>query len=62
MTANITSSNKGYLISTNADGCVTGDYCAELITDYDEAIKILAFVRRGDPDAKLMKVIEESEV
>ena len=54
--------DKGFLISTNADGCLSGDYCAELIHDYDEAIKVLAFVRRGDPDAKLMKVIEESEV
>ena len=57
-----TSLKEEFLISTNAEGCIAGDYCAELIHDYDEAVKILAFVRRGDPNAKLMKVIEESEV
>lgn len=60
MTDNV--NNKGFLISTNADGCISGDYCAELIIDYDKAVKVLACVRRGDPNAKLMKVVEESEV
>ena len=53
---------KGFLISTNANGCVTGNYCAELIKDRGDAIAVLARVRQGDPDAKLFKVIEESEV
>ena len=51
-----------FLISTNADGCIAGDYCAELITDYEDALRILARVKQGDPNAKLFKVVEESEV
>lgn len=62
MTTNNSKDHKGFLISTNADGCISGDYCAELIDNREEAVKILAFVRRGDPNAKLFKVVEESEV
>ena len=56
------SREKGFLISTNADGCLAGYYCAELIKDRSNAVEVLARVRRGDPNAKLFKVIEESEV
>ena len=56
------SQEKGFLISTNADGCIAGYYCSELIENYSSAVEVLARVRRGDPNAKLFRVVEESEV
>lgn len=47
------------MIQTNADGCITGNYFAEPISDRKEAQKILAEVLHGDSNAKLVEVKED---
>ena len=48
-----------YLISTNVDGHLYANYCTEKLLSEQEAIKVLSTVREIDPNAKLVKVVEE---
>ena len=53
---------KKYLISTNVDGHLYGNYSTERLLTKSEAIKILSAIREVDPNAKLVRVIEERRV
>ncbi len=53
--------NEKYLIMTNSDGFMFANYTTEKLLDYDEALKTLALVRSADPNAKIVRVIEEVE-
>ena len=48
-----------FIIQTNTDGCVAGDYYAEAIKAKNEARIILSRVREGDPNAKLYLIDKE---
>ena len=50
--------NQKYIIATNIDGCLFGNYFTEIM-DEDEAKEKLKQVRKADSNAKLMVVIEE---
>ena len=50
--------NEKYLIMTNEEGFMFGNYTTEKLLDYDEAVKVLACVRLADSNAKLVKVVE----
>jgi len=47
-----------YLISTNVDGHVCGNYSTEKLMTKQEALKKLAYVSEVDPNARLVKVVE----
>ena len=49
-----------YMIATNVDGCMLGDYYAETYDDRKQADVKLKFVKRGDPEAKVVEVKEVS--
>ena len=49
---------KKYIIATNIDGCVFGNYFTEIMSK-EEADKKLEQVRKSDSNARLMVVIEE---
>ena len=49
-----------YMIATNVDGCMLGDYFAETYDDRKQADVKLKFVKRGDPEAKVVEVKEVS--
>ena len=49
-----------YLIKTNVDGCITGDYYAELIQTKEEAEDLLQRIKEGDPEAEIYSVKEEA--
>ena len=53
---------KKYLISTNVDGHLYGNYSTERLLTKSEAIKVLSAIREVDPNAKLVRVIEERRV
>lgn len=53
---------KKYLISTNVDGHLYGNYSTERLLTKIEAIKVLSAIREVDPNAKLVRVIEERRV
>ena len=53
--------NEKYLIMTNSDGFMFANYTTEKLLDYDEALKTLALVRSADPNAKIVRVVEEVE-
>lgn len=53
---------KKYLISTNVDGHLYGNYSTERLLTKSEAIKVLSAIREIDPNAKLVRVIEERRV
>lgn len=53
--------NDKYLIMTNSDGFMFANYTTEKLLDYDEAVKWLAIVKGADPNARLVRVIEEVE-
>lgn len=53
---------KKYLISTNVDGHLYGNYSTERLLTKSEAIKVLSTIREVDPNAKLVRVIEERRV
>ena len=53
---------KEYLISTNVDGHLYGNYSTERLLTKSEAIKVLSAIREVDPNAKLVRVIEERRV
>ena len=48
-----------YLISTNVDGHLYGNYTTEKLMNEQEARKKLVCVREVDPNAKLVRVVEE---
>ena len=48
-----------YLISTNVDGHLYGNYTTEKLMNKQEAKVKLAYVKEVDPNAKLVKVVEE---
>ena len=50
---------KKYLISTNVDGHLYGNYSTERLLSKSEAIKVLSTILEIDPNAKLVRVIEE---
>ncbi len=50
-----------YLISTNTDGLICGNYDTEKTLCLAEAVIILQRVRQGDPNAKLVKVVEVTD-
>ena len=50
--------NEKYLISTNVDGIICGNYDTEKLLCLAEALIILQYVRQADPNAKLVKVAE----
>ena len=50
-----------YLISTNIEGIIFTNYDTEKLLSYHEALKWLALVKQADPNAKLVRVIEEVE-
>ena len=50
--------DKNYIIATNIEGCVFGNYFTEIMSK-DEAEKKLEQVRKSDSNARLMVVIEE---
>ena len=50
--------NKKYIIATNCDGCIFGNYFTEVM-DKEEAEKKLEQVRKADSNARLMVVIEK---
>lgn len=43
-----------YLIKTNVDGCITGNYYAELIKTKQEAEELLQRIKEGDPKQKFI--------
>lgn len=53
---------KKYLISTNVDGHLYGNYSTERLLTKSEAIKVLSAIREVDPNANLVRVIEERRV
>ena len=50
--------NEKYLISTNVHGIICGNYDTEKTLCLAEAVIILQRVRQGDPNARLVKVVE----
>jgi len=50
-----------YLIITNTDGLLWGNYDTSRTFCYAEAVEILLRVRMVDQNARLVKVIEEVE-
>ena len=48
-----------YLIMTNIEGIICTNYTTEKLLDFDEAVKWLAIVKGADPNARLVRVIEE---
>jgi len=50
-----------YIIATNVDGCVFGNYFTEIMTK-EEAEKKLEQVRKADSNARLMVVIRKEEI
>ena len=48
-----------YIIATNTEGCIFGNYFTEVFTDETTAEETLARVRKSDPNAKLLLVIEK---
>ena len=48
-----------YLIATNVDGCLIGDYYSEIITDVNKATILLQKIKQADPNARLVKVVKE---
>ena len=49
-----------YMIATNADGYMIGNYFAEIFEDRKQADVKVKFVKRGDPEAKVVEVKEVS--
>lgn len=50
---------KKYLISTNVEGHLFGNYTTEKLMSEKEARKVLSFVQEVDPNARLVRVVEE---
>ena len=48
-----------YPIVTNVDGCLIGDYYSEIITDLNKATTLLQNIKQVDPNARLVKVVQE---
>jgi len=48
-----------YLISTNVEGHLFGDYTAEKLLSKREAIEVLTRIKQVDPNATLVRVVEE---
>lgn len=48
-----------YLISTNAEGHLFGNYTTEKLLSKQEAIEVLRVVKEVDPNATLVRVVEE---
>jgi hypothetical protein len=47
---------KMYIINTNVNGCVTGNYYSEVFNTLEEAQKVLEVVKQGDNNAKILEV------
>lgn len=48
-----------FLIMTNIEGIICTNYTTEKLLDFEEANKWLAIVKGADPNARLVRVIEE---
>lgn len=48
-----------YLISTNVEGHLFGDYTTEKLLSKREAIEVLTRIKQVDPNATLVRVVEE---
>ncbi len=52
---------KHYMIATNWEGCVFGNYFTEIMTE-EEAEKKLEQVQQADPNAKLVVIRKEETI
>lgn len=50
---------KKYLVSTSVEGHLYGNYSTERLLSKQEAIEVLSTIREIDPNAKLVRVVEE---
>ena len=50
-----------FLIMTNIEGIICTNYTTEKLLDFEEAVKWLAIVKGADPNAKIVRVVEEVE-